>query len=369
MSNRRTPIFGPEAWADVGGVTWSYWDRWYCTVCLVETDGDWSRLAELLAARSGRVHLGTDAEAKLSHLDDLVDRLDAAGLGPADLVGDLDKTELTKARRKVLDQGLSGRDLTPAMRHTPRRRLRNRALYGSWAAFPVDPSAAYAALAADGEDAGHVGKGGTFALVRDLEAQIAAVVDDAADDPAHLLAARRAALTTLQEVAHRADDSYGVIGELGEATWQGYIDTPWRDIIAAQVYWRDLAELVAFDDYAHLHRSETLPWRRARKADLPIITHSLHDLAEEYGAARLPYHADQARIAVAYAHVATASLSGYARIARDLGSEHWMPVVALAESALRARRPDVAEAVFDAADQAGAHRDYLRRRRTELLGG
>lgn len=115
---------------------------------------------------------------------------------------------MAKARRKVLDQGLSGRDLTQAMRHTPRRRLRDRALRGSWAAFPVDPSVAYAAFDADIEAAGHVGKGGTFELVRELEAEIAAVVDAAAD-PARLLAARRAALTAVQEVAHRADDSYG----------------------------------------------------------------------------------------------------------------------------------------------------------------
>jgi hypothetical protein len=44
-----------------------------------------------------------------------------------------------------------------------------------------------------------------------------------------------------------------------------------------------------------------------------------------------------------------------------------MPIVALAESALRAHRPDVAAAVFDAADQPGSHRVYLRRRRRELL--
>lgn len=166
-----------------------------------------------------------------------------------------------------------------------------------------------------------------------------------------------------------ADDSYGVIGELGHAAWAAYVGTPWRDLVPPDVYWRDVAELVAFDDYAHLHRAETLPWRQARKADLPLITHSLRALAEEYGAARLPYHADQARIALAYAHVATAALTGYATVARDLGSEHWMPVVALAESALGARRPDVAAAVFDAADQPGAHRDYLRRRRAALLDG
>lgn len=133
------------------------------------------------------------------------------------------------------------------------------------------------------------------------------------------------------------------------------------------MYWRDLAELVAFDDYAHLHRAATLPWRGRRKADLPLITHSLRALAEEYVAARLPYHADQARIAVAYAYVATGSLTDYAAVARDLGSQHWLPVVALAESALHARRPDVAAAVFDAADQPGAHLDHLRRRRAALL--
>jgi hypothetical protein len=133
------------------------------------------------------------------------------------------------------------------------------------------------------------------------------------------------------------------------------------------VYWRDLAELVAFDDYAHLHRAATLPWRGRRKADLPLITHSLRALAEEYVAARLPYHADQARIAVAYAYVATGSLTDYAAVARDLGSQHWLPVVALAESALRRGRADIAAAVFDAADQPGAHHDHLRRRRAALL--
>lgn len=365
MAPRRAPIFGPETWAEVGGVTWSHWDRWYSAVCLAGADGDWSRLADVLADR--RAHFGSDVEGKLSHLDDLAARLDAAGLGPANLGGGLDEAELAKARRKVLDQGLSGRDLTPAMRHTPRRRLRERALRGSWAAFPIDPAAAYAALAATVEEGGFVGKGGALRFVRELEAQIAAAVDEAAGDPARLLAARRAALTAVQEAAHRANDSYGVVGDLGQASWEAYVDAPWRDLVTPQVYWRDVAELVVVDDYAHLHRAETLPWRQGRKADLPLIVHSLRDLAGEYASARLAYHADQARVALAYAHVATTSLRGYAAVARDLGSEHWMPVVALAESALRARRPDVAAAVFDAADQPGAHRDHLRQRRAALL--
>jgi hypothetical protein len=169
------------------------------------------------------------------------------------------------------------------------------------------------------------------------------------------------------EIAHRVDDSYGQIGELGHAAWSAYAATRWRDLIPEAVYWRDVAQLVAFDDYAHLHRAETVPWRQARAADLPLLRSIVAALAEEYAAARLDYHAQQVRVALAWAHLAIRCLSGYAEVARDLGSENWMPVVALAESALRAHRPVVAAAVFDAADQPGFHREYLRRRRRELL--
>ncbi|HYT78736.1 MAG TPA: hypothetical protein VEQ37_05695 [Actinomycetota bacterium] len=48
---------------------------------------------------------------------------------------------LAKARRKVLEQGLAGRDLTPAMVDTPRMRLRTRGLRGRWDRFPVSPAA------------------------------------------------------------------------------------------------------------------------------------------------------------------------------------------------------------------------------------
>ncbi len=44
-----------------------------------------------------------------------------------------------------------------------------------------------------------------------------------------------------------------------------------------------------------------------------------------------------------------------------------MPIVGLAERAVASGRGDIARAVFDAADQPGWHRDYLRRRRTELF--
>jgi hypothetical protein len=125
--------------------------------------------------------------------------------------------DIGRARRKVLDQGLSGRARTPVMRDTPRRRLRARALRGAWSEFPVDPAEEYEAFVAFVDEADHIGKGGTFELVLALEEEIAGAAEVARGDPARLLASRRAASTAVYEIAHRADDSYGQIGELGQA--------------------------------------------------------------------------------------------------------------------------------------------------------
>lgn len=76
---------------------------------------------------------------------------------------------------------------------------------------------------------------------------------------------------------------------------------------------------------------------------------------------------DKAEVVIAWLHVATRHWDGFATVAARLGSEHWMPIVGLAEQAVTSGHPEVARAVFDAADQPGWHRDHLRRQRTRLL--
>lgn len=97
------------------------------------------------------------------------------------------------------------------------------------------------------------------------------------------------------------------------------------------------------------------------------ITDILEDLGATYRDARLEWHAEQASVAIAWLHVATEAFDGFTHVAEQLGSDHWQPIVALAEHALASGRCELAAAVFDAADQPGWHRDHLRRRRTQLL--
>lgn len=81
----------------------------------------------------------------------------------------------------------------------------------------------------------------------------------------------------------------------------------------------------------------------------------------------LDYQADEALSQVTWLHVAQRRFSHYEAAAARLGSRSWQPVVAMAESALRSERRDLAVVVFRAADQPGLHQQHLQERRRALI--
>ena len=83
MTDRSPLRYGPELWRSDGGADWSYWDLWFAVLCVRDHGGDWDGFDAALTK------IGfTAGEAKWSHLLDLRERLAAAGLGAAELVGD-----------------------------------------------------------------------------------------------------------------------------------------------------------------------------------------------------------------------------------------------------------------------------------------
>lgn len=91
-------------------------------------------------------------------------------------------------------------------------------------------------------------------------------------------------------------------------------------------------------------------------------------LASEYRAAYEDHQADEAVELVAWLHVARRRYTKYVETAHRLGSDHWRPVVALAESAIAGNRPEVAVDGSRAADEPGHHRDHLRTQCLQLAG-
>lgn len=221
---RRPPTFGPEPWSEVAGQAWCHWDRWYCVVAVVDHGGDLAAVEEALVAALSGAGWGRDAaEAKLSHLAELRRRLEVAGLEPADLAGPsdpADKVVVAKARRKLADRELEGRAMTPAMLDTPRQRLVRRARRGRWADFPVDPERAYASFRRHVELKSHVSKHRSFDVVERLAERLQRL-DGAIKTLPQRLGLYGAFHTAGLELADRADDSFGVVGEVRTRAWQG----------------------------------------------------------------------------------------------------------------------------------------------------
>jgi hypothetical protein len=366
---RRAPVFGPELWATVADVQWCHFDRWFALVAATDFAGDLDALErELVGRLRSSLHCRRDLEAKLSHLADLRARLTAAGVDGAVLTSaEADKAILVRARRKVLDQALEGRAMTPAMRVTPRVRLDRRARFGHWGDFPVNPGRWYDKLAGR-RPPSDVSKGRSFAVTRQLRDRLARH-DGPRRDGADRLALYRAFHTVGVELAEGGDDSYGNIGELRFDAFSTYLSIDWPAAgMEPEPYWRDLCELLVSEDYALTYQHETLVFNRIRAGQAEMVEAILLGLADEYRAAYQDYQADEALVLVAWLHITGRRYTRYADAARQLGSSQWKPIVALAESAITAGRMQLALEVFRAADQPGAHRDHLRNRCVTLTG-
>jgi hypothetical protein len=368
---RRRLIFGPEPWQQLAGSTWNHWDLWYCIVAVTGFDGDWAALGEEIVRRSPRYLAGRDWEAKLSHLEDLCARLAAAELDAAALAAGVahDKKVLAKTRRKVLAQPLQGgRDLTPAMRATPRQRLWCRAMHGHWDRFPVSPAAAYEEFVETVKRQRARGRG-AWGIVQALQRRVHDHDGQLREDPARRLALWRGLLTAGIEALAQVRDSDGELaGFLGQSL-ATYARLPWQPAgIDAQVYFADLCELCVWENHGLLYQRETAPFAGVGVQHRDLVETLLWSLAAELQGHRLGYPAEVAMALVAYLQAATGRLGRLVPTAERLGSDQWMPIVALAQTALAGGRRDLALEVFAAANRPGLHQDYLAARCLELTG-
>jgi len=367
---RRPPIFGPEPWTTIADADWCHFDRWFAIVAVADFGGNIDALeVELVGRLRSSRHGRGDVEAKLSHLADLRDSLSSSGIDVTALAAadEPDKVTVAKARRKVLDQELEDRAMIPAMRDTPSARLQRRALYGHWDRFPVNPDRWYEKLAGRRPPT-HVPKDRTFTLTRQLGERLGRL-DGPRRAGADRLALYRAFHTVGVELGDRGDDSYGNIGELRVDAFRTYLDIDWAAAgMAAEHWWQDLCELLVSEVYGLTYQRETLAFHRVPAGQADLVEGILLGLAGEWRAAYQDYRADEALQLVAWLHIAGRRFSRYAGAARHLGSDHWMPIVALAESATAAGRTELAVEVFRAADQPGLHRGHLRDRCLKLTG-
>ena len=253
---------------------------------------------------------------------------------------------MAKARRKVAATSIEHRAKTDAMIETPRVRLERRALYGSWEAFPADPQPWYDRFRAAVEVKNLITKGRTFKKVSTLTARL-----ERLDRPrlpvAERLALYRAVHSALIELITRSDDSYGEIGRFRDGVWETYLGIDWRHSgIDTEAYYQDLCELLVWEEYGLGSRLDTLPFERVADDEVDLIEGILLDLEREHSEVHLRWEADSAACQVAWLLVATGRVEGFENAAQQLGSDHWQPVVAMAETALERSGEDAAASLL-----------------------
>ena len=132
---------------------------------------------------------------------------------------------------------------------------------------------------------------------------------------------------------------------------------------------RRIEERLESLDKASLGAGEHLALYRAfHTAGMELVEGVLLALEAECRAFHLDYPADQALEQLAWLAVAGRRFTCYVEVASRLGTDHWREVEALATSALRSKRHDLAVEVFQAADRPGRHQQRLRELCTALTG-
>jgi hypothetical protein len=316
------------------------------------------------------------SEQKWSHLRDLTERLERAGLSAADLVGtSMRQPKLRgKARTKVLKSSLYRRDLTPPMRNPPSVQLTRRALFGSWPDFPHSPQPSYDSLSArlDVDDERYWDGWETRTLAYEIAGAEADLASRVGADPAQLLAVRRAALTLHYVAAESCDDSYGALGDVAREAIKDYARADWRASgVAPVVFWRDLLQwCVMASNYGLLYEVEVEVLRRAGvRHDLDLVDAILAEITCDYTDARMSWHAEHAQAFRAYAVVAAGRLKRFEATAAAIGSTNWPALDTMVDAAIKRHRTDIAVKLLDAADVSGRHQERVRQRRAELTTG
>lgn len=368
-----SPLRGPEPWKVVSGVTFTTWDLWFLVVSMAGDEiglcGVEQKLMEAALKPGGWGR--SDAEAKLSHVSDLRARLAGLDMTPEDLVlaEVKDKKLVAKARTKVFEQSISAKAITSPMRDTPRATLTRRARDGYWPRFPVSPAKYATELLSVVERQDYYNESQGIRLAWRLDARREKFAQKMKERAAEILALDRAMLTACLEAQERADDSSGQIGMVFSAAIEKYANAPWEVAgIAAEVFIRDAVEFAIWEDFGQGESLAAIFTKLDRRhGDLAVRVFD-ETLAELESFRLFDY---QVRSALAFKTELVARhrrFDEFVPLARKNGSAAWKPIVSMAKAAMKAKRADLAVAVFEAANQPGALSEYLAEQCVKITG-
>lgn len=212
------------------------------------------------------------------------------------------KKELSKVILHVLEAS-STHAPSDEMFNAPYRLLRKEALRGQWEKLPVNPceyTSPFTAILSPKKKIGYIPKGATFKLAGRLEEKInkiLATIDKKTKPLAHKYAVHRALLSLYQE-QNCWDDSFGVMGSLGQDWVKAILlETPRSLDCEADVFLKDLLMLHCWEDYGLVSTKQLVFYinhsldREEREMSVLI----LENIRQRALAAFCPFNSDSAQ--------------------------------------------------------------------------
>lgn len=356
----------------------SYWDLWMILLANRDFDAELDRLATEIRTQRDRLgYMSLSREewkGRLSHLRDLQRRLQAVELDVATVVeaaGPLAQQEARRAGRKVLEKAARQREWSEAMKWTPEKKGQDFALHGYWDGFPVSPQPYADRIAANFSSRRFYTENQSFSVARCLDRYVTEGREFAAKGHhAEALALLRAVLTETIRIMGFTDDSCGVIGDTFQEAFREYLalNHPVTGIDET-VFLHDLLTLLIWEDYG-LTDGQTHGYFKKLSRDVgQICIDFLRQQIERLQAEDLDYQAQEALTLLGLVACKQRRYDLFISLAREMKTEHWQRILRLADTAMKARKRDLALLVFEAALQPGFHYDLLRRHYEQLQRG
>jgi hypothetical protein len=374
QSSRRKTIRGTDLFQEITlpntdqSFRVSYWDLWFVVVLFTEFDGGWEQMIEHFRPKP-QEYSDRSAEAKLSHLRQLHQRLAQAGLPAEAVLGeaglDLLKSEKRRAKRNILEKSLIRRNMSSWMKRTPRVERETRALRGYWNRFPVSPKPYASALAGLYKTSSWYTKTQSFTLERKLSSFMDKRLKRA--NLEEKVALYRAFLAVVLEKIGHVDNSYGNIGDLYGQMFEHYVALP-RDQINMPPadFFQDLIELLIWEDYGLTDRKQPAFFASLTPSEAEIVEQILRTQWPELDGLDLFYQSEEALTMLGMLCVQQGQLDKFVDLAKAMGTRHWARITTMAERAEQEQKPDLALAVYEAALRPGSHEKFLREKYREL---
>ena len=348
----------------------TYWDLWIAVVLVHEFDGDWDKLRDhFRAQKSGHSFRRYKAEELMHHLRMLRQTLDQVGLAAEDVLSgadpDLLKKQRRKAKRKVLEMEYQGRERSAWMTHTPRKQREARAMRGYWGHFPASPKEYAGALEGLYKSSGWYSEDQSFGLERKLSAFLDKREERAS--PVELFALYRAFVTVVVEKMDLVDDSYGVIGELCQQVFEGYVQLDRTALdMPLDIFFQDLIELMIWEDYAFTDTGRPIFFTELATREIPLVESVLKEQWSELRDLELDYQAEEALTMLGMLYRGQLMFDQFISMAKVMGARAWQRITTMSEMAEEHGKYDLVVAVYEACLGPGMHEDFLRKKYQEL---